>query len=175
MDLDSDSFFEITEISCRVLISIKKVNFNFKPPLAQIIMEMDYVKKAAELLKGDVRKELVVPVYQTITAKEIQNDSDGNLTLICTIVQKVINPPEGFQCFSYRINDTSADQFVELRKVSQIVVKDEFGGVDLNSQGFAATFNCALPLKLKVIVQSCSVASGVCTCIGLLASLYDPT
>jgi hypothetical protein len=25
------------------------------------------------------------------------------------------------------------------------------------------------------IVQSCSVASGVCTCIGLLASLYDPT
>jgi hypothetical protein len=28
---------------------------------------------------------------------------------------------------------------------------------------------------LTLIVQSCSVASGVCTCIGLLASLYDPT
>jgi cation diffusion facilitator family transporter len=27
----------------------------------------------------------------------------------------------------------------------------------------------------ELIVQSCSVASGVCTCIGLLASLYDPT
>jgi hypothetical protein len=31
------------------------------------------------------------------------------------------------------------------------------------------------PFLSPLIVQSCSVATGVCTCIGLLASLYDPT
>jgi hypothetical protein len=107
--------------------------------------------KAAELLDEEKFTEVIVPVYQTIIAKEIKNDLDGNLVLVCTIVQKVVNPPEGFQCFSYRVNDESGEPFVELRRLRKAAVKDELGDVDQGTVAYAATFNCSLPMRLKVL------------------------
>ena len=113
--------------------------------------------------KGPKREEVVVPVFATLLMKKITEDTDGNLSMIGTFIQrpllydlKAFDRESGFQpqpYFEMRVNEGESKDCFELRKTA----RDLSAGpkVDGNETGYfataASTFVATMPLKLDSV------------------------
>lgn len=88
-------------------------------------------------------KDQVVKVYQTLVVKGISEDKEGQLFLKCSIVQRLLDPPDVVEKFEYRVNETvSKPEEIVLRRTRPSKLGDDHMLV-------ASTFSCELPLVLR--------------------------
>eukprot|EP00240_Pyramimonas_obovata_P001095 CAMPEP_0118937994 /NCGR_PEP_ID=MMETSP1169-20130426/24471_1 /TAXON_ID=36882 /ORGANISM="Pyramimonas obovata, Strain CCMP722" /LENGTH=498 /DNA_ID=CAMNT_0006881803 /DNA_START=280 /DNA_END=1776 /DNA_ORIENTATION=+ len=107
----------------------------------------------------DTNKNVVV--YHTILAKHIRQDPDGELKLICTIIQRCVHPPElkddFLLQFKYRVNDELFFVDPDSGRIRNVRVKD-----DENLVATVGTFRVALPLTKHLLWQMYPFRIRVC-------------
>lgn len=114
------------------------------------------VFKASPVVDEDNLDDVVLYVYQTLLIKEFEDDSEGNVTLHGTLIQRVLNPPTGFTHFTYRVNDKDANGAIELRRTRAanfFSLKGHSEDEGNQLKGIASTFNVSLPMKGRPITK----------------------
>jgi hypothetical protein len=118
--------------------------------------------------KGPKREEVVVPVFATLLMKKITEDTDGNLSMIGTFIQrpllydlKAFDRESGFQpqpYFEMRVNEGESKDCFELRKTARDLSAGPKMDRDKNGKdetGYfataASTFVATMPLKLDSV------------------------
>ena len=117
--------------------------------------------------KGPTRPEVVVPVFATLLMKKLTEDTDGNLTLVGTFIQrpllydlKAFDRASGIEAkpyFDMRVNEgeSTAEDCFELRKVAQDLSEGPKADVRTDQKGYfataASTFVAKMPLKLDSV------------------------
>ena len=117
--------------------------------------------------KGPKRPEVVVPVFATLLMKKLTEDTDGNLNLVGTFIQRPLlydlaafDRASGIEAkpyFDMRVNEgeSTAEDCFELRKVARDLSEGPRADARTDEKGYfataASTFVAKMPLKLDSV------------------------
>lgn len=103
-------------------------------------------KNPGSLTDDSGNPDEVVDVAMILLVKQIVENNDGELFLVGSIIQRLVNPPPGLKYFVMRINEQPSRNSIEIRRTrpAQTDLKHKDG-----SHGVVSTFNVVLPLKCK--------------------------
>ena len=115
--------------------------------------------------KGKSREEVVVPVFATLVMKKLTEDTDGNLSMIGTFIQRPLlydlkafdreSGNESKPYFDMRVNEGESKDCFEVRKVARDLNEGPQVDVRTDEKGYfataASTFVASMPLKLDSV------------------------
>jgi hypothetical protein len=125
------------------------------------------------------RPEVVVPVFATLLIKKITEDTDGNLNLVGTFIQRSLlydleafdreSGKEALPYFEMRVNEGESNDCFELRKVMRGLSEAPKTDVQTDKKGYFATatstFLARVPMKLDGVYNEppCKIMSATAT------------